>query len=49
MSRLLRRLNKCELVENQGEGHTKGEPNAWTLTPRGQAIQNTITQRVEVP
>ena len=49
MSRLLGRLNKCELVENQGEGHTKGEPNAWTLTPRGQAIQNTITQRVEVP
>ncbi len=49
MSRLLGRLSKCELVENQGEGHTKGEPNAWTLTPRGQAIQNTITQRVEIP
>ena len=49
MSRLLGRLSKCELVENQGEGHTKGEPNAWTLTPRGQAIQNTITQRTEAP
>jgi AcrR family transcriptional regulator len=49
MSRLLGRLNKCELVENQGEGHTKGEPNAWTLTRRGQAIHDTITQRIEVP
>ena len=49
MSRLLGRLNKCELVENQGEGHTKGEPNAWTLTRRGQAIHDTITQRVQVP
>ena len=49
MSRLLGRLSKCELVENQGEGHTKGEPNAWTLTLRGQAIHNTITQRTEAP
>jgi AcrR family transcriptional regulator len=42
MSRLLRRLEGCELVENQGEGHAKGEPNAWTLTQRGQAIQAAI-------
>jgi AcrR family transcriptional regulator len=39
MSRLLRRLEGCELIENQGEGHSKGEPNAWALTERGQAIQ----------
>ncbi len=49
MSRLLGRLSKCELVENQGEGHTKGEPNAWTLTQRGQAIHDTIAQRTEIP
>ncbi len=49
MSRLLGRLSKCELVENQGEGHTRGEPNAWRLTQRGQAIHDTIGQRVEVP
>ncbi len=49
MSRLLGRLNKCELVENQGEGHAKGEPNAWKLTPRGQAIHDTITERIEIP
>jgi AcrR family transcriptional regulator len=47
ISRLLGRLHKCDLVENQGGGRTKGEPNAWTLTQRGQAIHNTITQRVE--
>jgi AcrR family transcriptional regulator len=39
MSRLLRRLEGCELIENQGEGHAKGEPNAWALTERGHAIQ----------
>ena len=42
MSRLLRRLEGCELIENQGEGHVKGEPNAWALTERGQAIQSAI-------
>ncbi len=42
MSRLLRRLESCELIQNQGEGHAKGEPNAWTLTPRGDAIQAAI-------
>ena len=42
MSRLLRRLESCELIENRGEGHAKGEPNAWALTERGQAIQSAI-------
>jgi AcrR family transcriptional regulator len=42
MSRLLRRLEGCELIENHGEGHIKGEPNAWALTERGQAIQSAI-------
>jgi AcrR family transcriptional regulator len=42
ISRLLNRLEGFELIQNHGQGHTKGEPNAWTLTPRGQAIQDTI-------
>ena len=42
MSRLLRRLEGCELIVNRGEGHSKGEPNAWALTERGQAIQAAI-------
>ncbi len=44
MSRLLRRLDSCGLIENRNEGHTKGEPNAWTLTPRGEAIHATISR-----
>ncbi len=42
ISKLLRRLERCGLVSNSGEGHPKGEPNAWTLTERGEAIQHTI-------
>ncbi len=42
MSRLLRRLDSCGLIQNRGQGHTKGEPNAWTLTERGQAIHAAI-------
>jgi DNA-binding MarR family transcriptional regulator len=42
MSRLLRRLEGCGLIENQSEGHTRGEPNAWTLTKHGQTIHTTI-------
>jgi AcrR family transcriptional regulator len=44
MSRLLRRLDSCGLIENRGDGHTKGEPNAWRLTPRGEAIHATISR-----
>ncbi len=42
ISKLLRRLQDHQLIENNGQGHTKGEPNAWTLTQRGQAIQHAI-------
>jgi AcrR family transcriptional regulator len=38
-SRLLRRLQQAGLIENHNNGHPKGEANAWTLTPRGQAVQ----------
>ncbi|HEY5193900.1 MAG TPA: TetR family transcriptional regulator [Solirubrobacteraceae bacterium] len=42
ISKLLRRLERSGLASNTGEGHPKGEPNAWTLTQRGRAIQHTI-------
>jgi AcrR family transcriptional regulator len=45
MSRLLRRLEKCELIENRGEGRVKGEPNAWRLTERGAAVHHTLDVR----
>jgi AcrR family transcriptional regulator len=41
-SKLLTRLEGYELIENHGQGHTKGEPNAWTLTERGQALRDAI-------
>jgi AcrR family transcriptional regulator len=45
MSRLLRRLRGCGLIENHGEGQPKGEPNAWTLTQRGEAIHAAISEQ----
>jgi AcrR family transcriptional regulator/DNA-binding MarR family transcriptional regulator len=42
ISKLLARLERLGLAVNRGEGHTKGEPNAWTLTPTGQRVAQTI-------
>jgi DNA-binding MarR family transcriptional regulator len=42
MSRLLRRLQQCGLIDNHGDGHARGEPNAWALTERGAAIHAAI-------
>lgn len=45
MSRLLARLQKAGLIENRGEGHLKGEANAWALTERGEAVQAALAGR----
>jgi AcrR family transcriptional regulator len=42
ISKLLRRLATHDLIENHSQGHTEGEPNAWTLTQRGHAIQHAL-------
>jgi AcrR family transcriptional regulator/DNA-binding MarR family transcriptional regulator len=42
VSKLLMRLSNLGLIENSGDGHTKGAPNAWRLTPRGQDVENAI-------
>lgn len=42
MSRLLARLQRSGLIENHGEGHAKGEPNAWQLTDRGTAVHTAL-------
>jgi AcrR family transcriptional regulator len=43
VSKLLARLQRVGLVENNGEGaSTRGEPNAWRLTARGSAVHETI-------
>ncbi|HEY3829185.1 MAG TPA: TetR/AcrR family transcriptional regulator [Solirubrobacteraceae bacterium] len=35
ISKLLARLERLGLTANSGHGHTKGESNAWALTPLG--------------
>ncbi len=44
-SRLLGRLQHAGLIENHGEGQAKGEPNAWTLTERGNAVHLALAGR----
>lgn len=38
MSKLLARLERLGLAVNRGDGHSKGEPNAWELTPLGSEV-----------
>lgn len=42
MSRLLTRLQRSGLVDNRCEDKPKGEPNAWTLTQRGEAVHTAL-------
>jgi AcrR family transcriptional regulator len=42
ISKLLRRLERLGLLLNTGAGHAKGEPNAWTLTPKGEQVTQSI-------
>ena len=42
ISKLLTRLHALGLIANTGGDHTKGEPNAWSLTPRGREIAQTL-------
>jgi AcrR family transcriptional regulator len=43
ISKLLGRLQRLGLLANSGEGaYTKGEPNAWALTPKGERIAQSI-------
>jgi AcrR family transcriptional regulator/DNA-binding MarR family transcriptional regulator len=38
VSKLLARLQRLGLIANAGDGHAKGEPNAWSLTPLGEQL-----------
>jgi AcrR family transcriptional regulator/DNA-binding MarR family transcriptional regulator len=42
VSKLLARLERLGLLANAGEGHAKGEPNAWSLTAKGQRVAQSI-------
>lgn len=37
-SKLLTRLERIGMIANHGNGLTKGEPNAWSLTPAGEQL-----------
>jgi AcrR family transcriptional regulator len=47
ISKLLVRLEHLGLIANAGGGHTRGEPNAWHLTPRGIEVERTISRETE--
>jgi AcrR family transcriptional regulator len=42
ISRLLARLERLGLTENTGDGHAKGESNAWRLTLKGAQVERSI-------
>ena len=43
VSKLLARLERLGLAANTGEGHAKGEPNAWKLTPLGARVAQRLS------
>ncbi len=45
ISKLLVRLERLGLIANVGEGHARGEPNAWRLTPKGRDVERTISRQ----
>ncbi|HEY5192362.1 MAG TPA: hypothetical protein VIJ39_00645 [Solirubrobacteraceae bacterium] len=50
ISKLLSRLEKLGLIENNGGGQVRGAPNAWALTKRGVEVEQLIgTQTRRVP
>jgi hypothetical protein len=48
ISKLLMRLKRLGLIANTGEGHPKGEPNAWKLTPLGERVSQRLNIRSDL-
>jgi AcrR family transcriptional regulator len=46
ISKLLARLERIGLLRNTGEGHAKGEPNAWCLTELGESVIQQLSLRI---
>jgi len=49
VSKLLGRLQRAGMVSNSGLGPGQGAPNAWTLTPSGRQITDSIRTHTEGP
>ncbi len=47
ISKLLGRLERIGLLQNTGNGHTKGEPNAWHLTGLGERVTEQLSLSTE--
>jgi AcrR family transcriptional regulator len=45
ISKLLTRLERLGLVENNGAGQARGAPNAWTLSARGREVERAINRQ----
>ena len=45
ISKLLARLERLGLLANGSGGHSKGEPNAWALTVKGEQVTQSIRMR----
>ncbi len=48
ISKLLGRLERLGLLANTGEGHAKGEPNAWCLTALGERVTQQLSLRSDL-
>lgn len=48
VSKLLARLQRLGLIANTGDGHLKGEPNAWRLTPLGDQVAERLRMTAPV-
>jgi AcrR family transcriptional regulator len=48
ISKLLGRLKRLGLLANTGEGHSKGEPNAWRLTELGERVTQHLALRSDL-
>ena len=48
ISKLLARLERLGLAANTGDGHLKGEPNAWWLTPKGVQVEHGIRAHTHI-
>jgi AcrR family transcriptional regulator len=48
ISKLLARLERIGLLQNTGEGHAKGESNAWSLTVLGERVTEHLALKTSV-
>jgi AcrR family transcriptional regulator len=48
ISKLLARLERLGLAVNTGDGHLRGEPNAWWLTTKGMQVEHGIGMHARI-